>query len=243
MDSWLEELTAQCSQLIARSSDGVPSLVKVAASGKPESRGLLTEARAAAERLLRVLADEYRMELALPRNVDPLRDFELVVWPEPLKEPFYGLLLLARFPFSIYRGDGRAEYEPLEIVFLNKDGTERPIYAYARVHYDLCEYNLQGLRRLRVLYLFHGHTPYIDGTGFIRLKCPKVKYRSVHVGRKYWDRIWLGAAVTFLKLTGAQLYRLSDLVDLGLVKVMKCPTEFKKDPFKGPLLKGPPISS
>ncbi|MGC9071092.1 MAG: hypothetical protein ACP5HK_00110 [Acidilobus sp.] len=239
MELRLDELTSQCSELLARSSNGVPSLVRVAAGGSPESRRALSEARDRAEALLRAVAKEYSMEIVLPRNVDPLRDFELVVWPDPLEEPFYGLLFLARFSFSIYRGDGRAEYEPLEIVFLDRNGLVEPTFAYARVHYDLCEYNIMGLKRLRVLYLFHGHTPYIDGVGYVRLKCPKVKYSRVHIGRKYWDRMWLGAATTFLRLTGVQVYSLSVLIDLGLVKLMKCPIEFKKDPFKGPLFGAP----
>ncbi len=236
----LDGLAQQCRELISRSGDNVPSMVKLAASGTREALDRLSAAWAEAEMLLGLLARGYGAEIVLPRNVDPLRDFELIVWPDPFNaSPFYGLLLLAGFTFSIYRGDGKAEYEPLEIVFLRSRGTYRPAFAYGRVHYDLCEYNLEDIRRLRIAYLFHGHTPYIEGVGYIRLRCPKVKRSSVHTGRKYWDRIWLGAATAFLRLTGSQRLSLSKMIELGLVKVMKCPVNFRKNPFQGPLFRGP----
>lgn len=240
MEGELGRLVEECRGLAARGSGNLPHMVRLAAVGTPEAIQELLLARGQAERLLDVLATNYSMEVALPRNVDPLRDFELVVWPDPLNDPrLYGLLLLAGFTFSFYRRDGKSEYEPLEFVFLKEGNSYRPLFAYARVHYDLCEYNIQGVERIRVIYTFHGHTPYIDGVGYVRLRCPKVKRSSVHTGRKYWDRMWLGAATTFLKITGVQRLRLRKLLDLGLVKVMKCPTNFAKNPFEGPMFRPP----
>jgi hypothetical protein len=238
LEAALADLASQCRELLSKGGDEIPHVMRLAASGDDEALNELRKARETAKSLLNLLDRDYGLTVAIPRNVDIAKDFELVVWPDPIPgSPFYGLLFLARFSFSIFKSDGKAEYEPLEIVFLKAQDNYVPIYAYGRVHYDLCEYKILGLHRLRILYFYHGHTPYIDGVGYVRLKCPKVKRSAVHVGRKYWDRIWLGAATTFLRLVGVQEFRLSDLVRLGLVKVMKCPNDFVVNPFNGPLFR------
>ncbi|ADL18771.1 hypothetical protein ASAC_0364 [Acidilobus saccharovorans 345-15] len=219
-------------------TDGIPTSLKLAIDDQEAFKDELPRLAATSRHLIDVLINKYRAEVEIPRNVDPVSEFKVTAWPDLVNEELglVGLVLYSWFPFSIYRGDNKAEYEPIELVFArNNDNDYRLLFAYARVHYDLCEYNLAGLSKVTIRFLYHGHTPFIDGLGYIRLKCPKVKSSARRVGRKYWDRIWLGTALTFEKIVKGTRMPLSLLLKLGTLTIMQCPNHSTANPFRSPI--------
>ena len=188
-----------------------------------------------AVKLVGVLSGRYQATFVIPRNVIVPGEFALYLWPDLIGERLVGLTLFAWFPFSIFRRDRKSELEPLELVFFRLDDGFKLIGAYGRVHYDLCEYNLTSVDRLTIMYFFHGHTPFIDGVGYVRVRCPALRSSQRRLGRKYWDRIWLASAKIFLKATKPQRFSLRELESLGAVRVLELVNGSSKNPFRAPL--------
>lgn len=235
-----DALIRECSNLKGRipDIDGIPTSLKLAISDQEAFRRELPKLASLSRHLIDVLINKYMAEVEIPRNVNPATEFKVTAWPDFINEELglVGLTLYSWFPFSIYRGDGKAEYEPIELVFAKNYGDEyKLLFAYARVHYDLCEYNLAGLNKVTIRFLYHGHTPFIDGLGYIRLKCPKVRSSERRLGRKYWDRIWLGTALVFEKIVKGTRIPLSLLLNLGTLTIMQCPNNSMANPFRSPI--------
>ena len=188
-----------------------------------------------AAELVEVLSRKYQAALVIPRNVVVPDEFALYLWPDLIGSRLVGLAMFAWFPFSIFRRDRKSELEPLELVFFRLDDGLKLIGAYGRVHYDVCEYNLESVDRLTIMYFFHGHTPFIDGVGYVRVRCPALRSSQRRLGRKYWDRIWLASAKIFLKATKPQRFSLAELANLGVVRVLELANGSSKDPFRAPL--------
>jgi len=233
----VESLERECAKLRDRSLllDGLPSSLRLAIGDREGLKSRLPEMVSLASDLVESLINDYAAEVELPRNVDPAREFSMTAWPDEINQRLVGLAIYAWFPFSIYRSDAKAEYEPIEFVFLRDEDRYRLLYAYARVHYDLCEYALFGLRKVRLRFMYHGHTPYVDGVGYVRVRCPKVKSSLKHTGRRYWNRIWLGAALTFERIVKGATVPLSLLLKHGVLSLMQCPNDSVTNPFKSPI--------
>ncbi len=234
VDSLLEE----CRKLRPlASSDGMPSSLAEAIKGDSSLSSNFQLYLDVSRDLIGTLVSKYSTRVTLPRNVS-ISEFKMSVWPDIINRDLglLGLALYAWFPFSIRRGDGKAEYEPIELVFRRLGNGYKLLFAYARVHYDLCEYNLSHISELTIRFLHHGHTPFIDGVGYIRVRCPKVRHRDVHLGRKYWDRIWLGTALAFMRLVPGYTVPLELLTRYGRVRLMECPDGSLTNPFEAPIL-------
>ncbi len=210
--------------LLFRDQSLLPKAMVDVANG---GRATYLRLRSLADELLKVLVDSYEASVTLPRNVRLPDEFRLLAWPDIVDEQLglYGLILYSWFPFSIFKKDHKSEYEPLEIVFHKSKDGYRPIYAYGRVHYDICEYRIDHLSRIDIMYFFHGHTPFIDGVGYVRVLCPKTRSSKRKVGRRYWNRIWLASGKIFLKATRPFKVSLSRLASIGVLKVMECPDD------------------
>ncbi|AFZ70432.1 hypothetical protein Calag_0687 [Caldisphaera lagunensis DSM 15908] len=190
-----------------------------------------------ADDLFGKLVSDYNLEYQLPSNVDP-KDVAVYVWPSLLSDGnslnLYSLTLYNWFSFSFKKGDGKSELEPITFLFNKEKDTYKLIMAYARVHYDLCEYNIEKIKGIKVIFARYGHTPYILGENYVRVKCPKVKHSNSRTGRKYWDRMWLAAGNIFTRITGIRKVQFKFKNNIK-VYILGCLPKTNNNPFKSPI--------
>ncbi|MDP8002835.1 MAG: hypothetical protein RAK17_01410 [Caldisphaera sp.] len=188
--------------------------------------------------LFNELISKYNVELLLPTNVDPKKDIEIYVWPSLLSDnskEFYSLTLYTWFSFSFKPGDGKSELEPITFLFYKEKNDFLLLTAYARVHYDLCEYDLIKRKDLKILFANFGHTPNITDINYVRVNCPKIKSNSKKTGRNYWDRIWLSACNIFARIIGVNRIPLKTASKIIKISFLGCLPKTANNPFKSPI--------
>lgn len=124
--------------------------------------------RSRVRKFLKILAYEKNLELLVPTDVD-VRSLEVYGWVDHAGKDKEGndqfvLTLYFSFPFDIHRYDGRTEYEPVSFLFVKRGDRYVPVKAFARVHYDIYSYDIEGVDKVRILFARYGHTPIVlDG--------------------------------------------------------------------------------
>ncbi|PMP59536.1 MAG: hypothetical protein C0171_03140 [Caldisphaera sp.] len=188
--------------------------------------------------LFNKLIFEYNLEYQLPLNVNPDNDVAVYVWPSILSNGnslrLYSLTLYNWFSFSFKSGDGKSELEPITFIFNKKKDKYNLLMAYARVHYDLCEYNVDKIKDIKIVFARYGHTPYILGENYVRVRCPKIKHNSARTGRNYWDRLWLIAGNIFTRITGIRKIQFRFKNNLRTY-ILGCLPKTMNNPFKSPI--------
>jgi len=142
-------------------------------------------------KLYTVLAGEKAAEVVVPR--DASRDLQIGLWVDDVSSyrrsrlggRSYALVILFGFPYDVHRYTP-PEVEPVVFIFeCDRPETKCvPTEAYARVHYNVYRYSLEGLDRVRVVFFAIGHTPKVVGAA------PEAEGRP-GILREAVDRLWL----------------------------------------------------
>jgi len=188
--------------------------------------------------LFNEFTSRYNVELLLPRNVNPIKDIKVYVWPSILmnrKTSYYSLTFYNWFSFSFKPGDGKSELEPITFLFRKVNNKYELLTAYARVHYDLCEYDLSEKDEVKILFAKYGHTPDIMDINYVRVRCPKFKHNPKKTGRKYWDRIWLSAGSIITRIGGVNKFKLKSSGNHIRISFLGCLPKTTNNPFKSPI--------